>query len=146
MVQQDTIVQILKDLELIHKERIESYYQLIKQYNNLPLDLKGFLTGMVHESYVYQKEVTEKITQLDGIIIQQPGRVYHLWRKEKIEFNGTQRENVLDFCEREEYALIKAYEAALQSSTIDDTTNEMFYLQQQNLKKELEHIQKYRAA
>lgn len=146
MVQQDTMVQILKDLELIHRERIESYYQVIKHYSHLQLDLKGFLTSMAHESYVFQKELTEKIGQLDGMGILQPGRVYHLWKDMKAAFNGTQREDVLDFCEKEEAALVKAYQSALQSAHIDDITNEMIYLQEQNLEKELEHIQKYRAA
>lgn len=140
------MIQILKDLELIHRERIESYYHVIKQYNNLQLDLKEFLISMAHESYVCQKELTEKTARFDGASSQQPGRIYHLWRNTKIKLNGTQREDVLNFCEKEEEALIKAYQAALQNAYFDDATNEIIYLQQQNLEKELEHIQKCKAA
>lgn len=139
---------LLRDLAIINGERVVKYQQIKRTGEKLELDMAGILSDMIQQSVVYQQELTDKISQLDGISMhaKKPGEVYHLWEEEQVMPEGRGRLQFLTFCEKEEQALQRAYRTVLEHVQAHEDIQFLLERHESDIDYELDHLARYRNA
>lgn len=139
---------LLRDLAIINGERVLKYQQIKRTGEKLELDMAGILSDMIQQSVLYQQQLAEKISQVDGISVhgKKPGEVYHLWQEDQVMPEGRDRERFLSFCEKEELALRRAYQTVLEH--VGKHADIQFLLEEhkQDIDNGLDHLTRYRNA
>lgn len=134
MDMQESMIETLNDLIMVNNDRIAGYKTAIDELKNLDIDLKGIFEQMTGQSAAYKEELTKIIENNGGIVEEgttSAGKIYRAWMEIKSTFTEIDRHLVLESCEFEEEATLRAYESARSSGTILSTDVQALIAEQQ---------------
>ncbi len=141
-------IEILNDLVKINNDRIKGYEKAIENTEPLEAELKTVYSRMIEESYVYVRELSEKVIELGGEPAADttvPGKIYHAWMDVKVTFSGNDTKSTLAACEFGEDAAQKAYAKALdKDSPMSADSYDLILRQKSSLKGSHDLIRQYR--
>jgi len=141
---------IMNDLFKINNDRIAGYEKAISESKDLDIDLKAIFEGMIRQSADYKEELAKEIEKNAGIVEDDTtaaGKIYRAWMDIKATMTESDRLSILASCEFGEDAAQRAYEDALASSSLTDTSaRELIAEQQAALKKSHDMIKEQRNA
>jgi len=141
-------IEILNDLIKINNDRIKGYEKAVDNTEPLEAELKTVYSRMIEESYVYVRELSEKVIELGGEPATDttvPGKIYHAWMDVKVTFSGNDTKSTLSACEFGEDAAQKAYAKALdKDSPMSADSYDLILRQKASLKGSHDLIRQYR--
>lgn len=152
MAGQHKFIKTVKELIQLHADRVTLYHAALSSLlHSDKKDLKPIFGDMIIESMRYQQELKESIAGLNGRMDEQDqeykGAIYEVWESTKPALAGTNSKSTLEACEQECQAVQQAYQAALSfSGPIDAIVEQLFKMQQANLRSIQEEIREYHDA
>lgn len=135
-------VEVLRDLVKINNDRMEAYNDAAAKFPVSESDLKSVFIKMTEDGKKLSAELVTELMAHGGEPGEQPteaGAVYHEWMDINLLLSGVEREEVLDFCEDIEDAMLLVYENALQQEDITETAISL--LQKQRLELLQDYLQ-----
>jgi uncharacterized protein (TIGR02284 family) len=146
----ESMIEALNDLVKINNDRIAGYEKAIEETAGLDIDLKAIFRGMVDQSLVYKKELTDLIQRSGGEAedsTTSSGKIYMAWMQIKSSMTEHDRHSILSSCEFGEDAAQRAYEAALTTeSFLNEEARKLVEEQKSALKKSHDLIRAQRDA
>ena len=114
--------ELVPDLMLIHRERIEQYEQLADQLPADKEDLQTLITQLAEQSRHFAAEWRIFLPEEKTTREYASGSLYKQWQLHAITTADNNRKSLLHYCEVNEDALIAAYKAAAENRYILTTT------------------------
>jgi uncharacterized protein (TIGR02284 family) len=150
MEKYESINEILNDLVKINNDRIAGYEKAISESKDLDIDLKAIFESMIRESNQYKTELSAKIEENGGMVeddTTSSGKIYRAWMDIKSAMTANDRQSILESCEFGEDAAQRAYESALSSELLTDSSVQKMVAEEQvSLKSAHDLIKKERDA
>jgi len=142
------LIEVLNDLIQINNDRLTGYEKASKELSAADVDLKAIFSQMSAQSRKYTTELSAEVGRLGGepsTSTTASGKIYRAWMDVKAVFTGKDRHAVLESCEYGEDAAQKAYDHALKTDAmLDTTTRQMIANQKSELRTSHDTIKKYR--
>lgn len=129
-------IEVLKDLIKINQDRMEAYHQAAVKFIMNEAELKLIFLKMIDEGKKLTAELTTELIahgQEPGGDLQRMGMLYKEWMDINLIFHGSNRVDILDFCEYIEDAIVMVYDSALQQDDITETAFTLLTKQKQEL-------------
>jgi uncharacterized protein (TIGR02284 family) len=150
MTGQHTLIETIKELIQLHRDRIALYQQALATLLRPDRkDLKAIFGEMIRASILYQQELRDSIAGLNGHGQEKEykGAIYEVWESAKVDIEGDNSKSILEACEEECEAVQQAYEAALSfTNHMDDAIGQVLKMQQLTLKSIQDQIREYHDA
>ncbi|ANH81881.1 aldehyde dehydrogenase [Niabella ginsenosidivorans] len=142
--------EILNDLLRVHKDRISGYERAIAELTDAEdADLKQLFRNYIDNSQSFITELSAALTKMNEPVAVSPaatGKIYNVWMEIKAFFTGNDRQTILNSCEAMEDAVKKAYESALDPSSLLPETFLLISRQSKQLLKAHNEVRKLRDA
>jgi uncharacterized protein (TIGR02284 family) len=136
MENKEKLVEVLNDLIEINNDRADGFEKAAKDINDENVDLKVIFNKSSDNS---RKNVIE-LAGLIGKYGDNPdtgntilGTLHRAWIDIKATFGGSDRESILDECERGEDAIKKAYQDALTENNFEQSDRDILLAQQKDI-------------
>ncbi|WP_462264246.1 ferritin-like domain-containing protein [Mucilaginibacter sp.] len=116
MATSDSSLDVLSDLIKINNDRADGFEKAIKDLDGGSQDLKTVFEDYAQQSRKFSQELTAKVGQAGGDAETSnsvSGTLHRAWIDVKALFGGSDRQSILNECERGEDAIKKAYKDAL---------------------------------
>lgn len=117
-------VEVLRDLVKVNNDRMEAYNDAAAKFPANEPDLKSVFIKMTEDGKKISAELVTELMAHGEEPGEQPaaaGAVYHEWMDISLLLTGVEREEILDFCEDIEDAILLVYENALQQEDITES-------------------------
>lgn len=139
------LLSLLNDLVKINYSRIDCYNQALAS-PNIELHFAAALKDALEKSKVAIAYLSDILFSIEEEDSSAPGHVFRDWMKKKNTFKLNIRAAMLENCEFEEDAALRAYEQALASPNIDIPTQirEQIIKQQIEIKISRDLLQQFR--
>jgi uncharacterized protein (TIGR02284 family) len=111
----DRLIVLLSDLSRINADRVNCYQNLAEKLTRHDADLKELFTAIANESKIFEQQLQEKIhlyARHRSNRAKEQGMVYNAWVALNIKLIGTDRDNILSYCEYHEELVQHAYKTA----------------------------------
>ena len=133
-----TASEIVSDLVRIHQDRIDEYRQILRDSNEIGLDIKTIFKRIIEESMMYSQQLKEKILPETN----DPGKIYNLWLSEKAPVGDANKKLILAACAADELITNNTYSLAI-SMVNDEKTRKLLEEHQRGMKNLYAHIRQY---
>jgi uncharacterized protein (TIGR02284 family) len=112
----ENTIEVLNDLIEINNDRVKGFEKAANDLEENDGDLKSIFDKYAQQSRAYASELTSWVSQHGGDAKDGSGfggAIHRAWIDVKSTFGGSDREGILEECERGEDAIKKAYISAL---------------------------------
>jgi uncharacterized protein (TIGR02284 family) len=120
-MENEKVIGLVNDLIQINNDRVVGYEKAIEELKAEDADLTTLFQRYTSESRTFASELTREVTRLGGKPSDgttNSGKVYRVWMDLKAAITGKDRQTILNNCEFGEDAAQKAYDTALNSDTV----------------------------
>lgn len=140
--------EIINDLIRINNDRVAVYRKAAMELGDEEIELKLLLENIAEQGLQFSDELRKWLGMRDREPVNATtltGKIYRVWMDVKRGIGGTDRESILEDCEYEEDAALKAYESALQDEPgLADQQVDMIKNQRDSLRESHDYIKSIR--